>query len=60
MHWTTTGGAAMTWLVGGITAYPAQAPGQVGVLLGLTASTNADDMAILSLVLQPEVVAYRG
>ncbi len=63
MTWTTNGVTAMSWsLVGplGIRVFDPQAVGQQGVLNGFTASTNADDVAIISMMIQPEVVGYRG
>ena len=60
MTWTTVGGSPMTWLLPGITAVDPEAVQQVGVLLGLTTSTNANDVIIISQALQPEVAQYRG
>lgn len=60
MNWTTTGGAPMTWFVSGISAFTPEPVGQQGALLGVTLVTNADDAILISLALQPEVVAYRG
>lgn len=37
-----------------------QAVGQVGVLLGLTFRTNAADMALVSGMVEPGIVQYRG
>ncbi len=39
---------------------PPQAIGQKGVLMGLTIRTNADDMALVSAMFQPDVHDYRG
>lgn len=60
MVWTVTGGAQMVWASTGIAVIPPESIGQVGVLIGLTAQTSAADMAILSLAIQDEIVAYRG
>ena len=60
MNWVTTGGAPMAWFVGGISAFSAEPVGQQGALLGFTATTNADDFALISLAMQPQEVGYRG
>jgi hypothetical protein len=62
MTWTTNGTTAMSWSLGpvGIRVFDPQAVGQQGVLNGFTASTNAADAAIISMMIQPEVVSYRG
>ena len=60
MNWTTTGGSPMTWFVAGISAFSPEPVGQNGALLGLTLTTNAEDMILISLTLQPEIVGYRG
>jgi hypothetical protein len=39
---------------------PPQAIGQWGVLTGMTVTTNADDMVLISLMMQDEIVQYRG
>jgi len=62
MTWTTDGTTPMSWSLGplGIRVFDPQAIGQHGVLNGFTVSTNADDAAIISMMIQPEVVGYRG
>ena len=62
MVWTEEGTTPMTWSLGplGIRIFDPQAVGQQGVLNGFTASTNADDVAIISMQIQPEDVGYRG
>jgi hypothetical protein len=62
MTWTTDGVTPMTWSLGpiGIRVFDPQGVGQHGVLSGFTASTNAADAAIISMMIQPEVVGYRG
>lgn len=60
MNWTTIGGAPMTWFVGGIAAFATEPVGQQGALLGLTLTTFAADVELISLALQPEIVGYRG
>jgi hypothetical protein len=39
---------------------PPQMVGQVGVLTGMTVTTTANDGAVVSLLLQDEIVQYRG
>lgn len=61
-HWTTQGGATVTWFVTGaafIVIAP-QVAAQNGVMLGLTATTDAADMAIVSLALDNNIHDYRG
>ena len=47
--WVRTGLLAATVII------PATAIGQKGYLMGMTATTNAEDMAIISLMFQPEI-----
>lgn len=61
--WTTTLGAVSTWLAGGGSAYSVLTPdavAQAGVLVGFTITTNAGDMAIVSMMVQPTIAGYRG
>ena len=44
----------------GIYVFPPQAVGQQGALTGLTVSTNAADMALVSLTYGPEIQQYNG
>ena len=62
MNWTIGSGAPMVWSISGtgIAVFPPTAVAQNGALLGLTVSTNAADMALLSLMLGPVTSAYRG
>jgi hypothetical protein len=53
MVWSTTGSA-------NITVLGPSAVGQVGVLTGLTISTQAADMSIISSMIQPVIEQYRG
>ena len=60
--WTTSSNATATWYKTGtgIVVLPPIAVGQQGVALGLTLSTNAADVAIVSLALGWTPCAYRG
>jgi hypothetical protein len=62
MTWTNNLGQPMTWFAvgGAIQVFAPQAISQTGVLLGFTVSTQADDMALINLTMQPEIVGYRG
>lgn len=44
----------------GVVVFPPDAVGQQGQLTGLTLSTNAADMTLISMSIQNEIVAYRG
>lgn len=45
---------------GGIVTFPPQAVAQTGFLIGLTISTQAADMALISLMVAPQLAYYRG
>lgn len=60
MNWTTAGGQPMVWTATGISVSEPQAVAQNGTLLGITVETQAADMAIISMTMQPEITAYRG
>lgn len=60
VQWTT-GGQPVTWFASG-SGYVVLEPtavGQQGVLTGLTITTSASDMAIVSMMLKPEIVQTR-
>ena len=60
--WLTATGLVSTWLSNG-TGYSVFSPdaiGQEGVLTGFTVTTNAADMAIVSMMIHDEVAGYRG
>ena len=60
--WHTEGGADATWTTSGegvVVLEPTEV-GQNGALTGLTVQTEAADMAIISMMIQNEVIAYRG
>jgi hypothetical protein len=61
--WTTASGAVSTWLAGGAGSYAVLAPEAVagaGVLTGFTITTNAADMAIVTMMIHDEIAGYRG
>jgi hypothetical protein len=61
--WLTAGALPSTWLAGGGTAYSVLAPdavAQQGILTGFTVTTNAADMAIVSMMMQDTIAGYRG
>lgn len=62
MNWTTQSGAAMNWTISqlGLRAFGPQAVGQWGTMLGFTASTVAADLSLVSLMMDDEIVQYRG
>jgi hypothetical protein len=62
MIWTTAGGVVMSWSISGFgpTVFPPTAIGQDGVLLGLTVTTVAADVALVSLMLGAVIATYRG
>lgn len=71
-QWLTSTDAPATWLTAtdvpaawttsaeGIVVLEPTAVGQNGALTGLTVQTEAADMAIISMMIQNEVTAYRG
>ena len=65
MSWQTAGGGPfITWFTGGgsggYSILGPQAVTESGVLTGFTVSTNAADMAIVSMMMHDEVGGYRG
>ena len=60
--WVTAGAVAAEWTTAGegIVVLEPTAIGQNGVLTGLTVQTEAADMAIISMMIQNEIGAYRG
>lgn len=59
LTWTNANGV-LTWARTGLSVIPPTAIGQQGVLLGMTISTQAADMAIQSLMINEDPVTYRG
>lgn len=63
MNWTTANGQPMTWLVSGNLGINLTAPtavGQQGALAGITLTTHAADLSLVSLTLVDEIWGYRG
>ncbi len=61
VQWRNGVSQLVTWLLfGAVNVLQPTAVGQVGVLNGMTISTQCDDMAIISAMLQPEIVQYRA
>lgn len=60
--WTNNLGNPIVWSngTGGLVVLPPQACGQQGALIGITVSTTAQDLAILSMATMPVDVQYRG
>lgn len=60
--WTNVLGVTVVWLISGtgIVVFPPQGIGQAGALIGLTVKTEAADMALISLMVQTEIMSYRG
>jgi hypothetical protein len=60
--WTNNTGQPITWFSAGtgFTVIPPDAVGQNGVLIGMTVSTLAADMAIVSMKIGANNLAYRG
>ena len=62
MNWTTGADEPMIWTASGVglSVFPPTAVGQQGVYIGLTVTTNAGDVALISLAVGPVVESYRG
>ena len=61
VQWQNAVFQLVTWLLSGtVNVLQPTAVGQVGVLNGMTVATRCDDMALISAMLQPEVVQYRA
>jgi hypothetical protein len=61
--WLTAGAAVSTWLSGGANQFSISEPDSVGtngVLNGFTVTTNSADVAIISMMIQPDMAGYRG
>ena len=61
--WVTAGNLPSTWLSGGGTSYsvlPPTAVAQQGILTGFTVTTNAADLAIVSMMIQDTIAGERG
>jgi hypothetical protein len=62
VSWINASGMTVNWFINGsgIVVFPPTSVGQRGALTGLTVQTQAADMALTSLMLGDEVVAYLG
>jgi hypothetical protein len=60
MNWTTADGSPMIWLSPGITSFDPVPVAQQGDLIGLTVTTNAADVTLISMSLFSDDWAYRG
>jgi hypothetical protein len=61
--WLTASNQISTWLAGGGTAFSVLAPeavAQQGILTGFTVTTNAADMAVVSMMIQDTIAGNRG
>lgn len=58
--WTTAGGAVAIWSAAGIAILGPTAVAQNGVLSGFTVTTATQDVALITLMMPPEIVQYRG
>jgi len=69
--WTNSLGATVLWSnsvpqivpwfsSSALSILPPTAVGQQGVLVGMTITTQADDMALITAMIQPTIVAYRA
>lgn len=70
LTWTNSTGATITWTnslgdpllwftAGGITVMPPQSIGQAGVLQGMTITTRAADMALISMAMDSQIAGTR-
>lgn len=60
VSWINVSSVPVIWGAPGLALIPPQLAGQAGVLLGMTVTTNAQDVSILSLALLEENYAYLG
>lgn len=60
MVWTTQTGALMVWRASGIAIIDPTSITQNGTMLGFTATTQAEDMALIMLVADVKLTQYRG
>jgi len=61
--WTNSLNQSVIWSMTGammIAVLPPTTVGQVGVVVGFTASTYCDDMVLISMAIQPELLGYRA
>jgi len=61
VQWSNSVPETVPWLSSSaLSILPPTAIGQVGVLLGMTITTNCDDMALITAMIQPDIFAYRA
>jgi len=63
VNWFNASNAPVTWYCVGpnyFSVLPPTAIGQIGVLTGMTTTTQCDDMVLVSEMMQDEIVQYRG
>ena len=62
VQWENNSSQIVQWLPNGVvySVFSPQGVGQEGVLTGFTGTTNAADMALMSMMIQDEMAGYRG
>jgi hypothetical protein len=62
VQWVNNSNQVVQWLANGVTysVFSPDAVAQSGVLTGFTGTTNAADMAIVSMMIQDSLAGYRG
>ncbi|MDE2097090.1 MAG: hypothetical protein KGL39_07580 [Patescibacteria group bacterium] len=62
ISWTNNSSQTLTWgnPVNAVTVFPPTNIVQNGVLLGMTLMTEAADMALISMMIEPQITGYRG
>ena len=62
INWTNNSAQPLLWYTSGTSFVlsPPQAIGKTGVLTGITITTNAADMALISAMMQDSIAGYRG
>lgn len=62
VQWVNNSNQVVQWLANGVTysVFSPDAVAQQGVLTGFTGTTNAADMAIVSIMIQDSIAGYRG
>jgi hypothetical protein len=62
VQWVNNSNQVVQWLPNGVTysIFTPTAVGQNGILTGFTGTTNAADMAVVSIMIQEPIAGYRG
>jgi len=60
ISWLNASNNPIIWTRNGLAAAEPEAVAQNGVLMGMTLKTNSDDMAIVSAMIDAQLVGYRG